>query len=201
MVLTPKPLSWIQPGVFAGSLAPLVVIATRGLAGRLGANPISTALNQFGLVALILLLASLSCTPLRILFGWTWPLRVRKTLGLFGFFYACLHLFTYAALDQALALRVIFDDVTKRPFILIGFTAFCLLIPLAVTSNAWGIRRLGKNWQRLHRLAYAIGILGVVHFTMRMKSDVTQPLVYGGVLAALLGVRIIAVVSKSRSQI
>src|SRR2546427_6397231 len=108
------PLPWLKPAVFTGALAPLAAILVRAWTGALGADPIAEALNQFGLVALIFLLASLACTPLKTIFGWTWPIRVRKELGLFGFFYALLHVSTYSGLDQTLDLRAIFTDVIKR---------------------------------------------------------------------------------------
>jgi methionine sulfoxide reductase heme-binding subunit len=183
------PNPWLKPGVFAGCCVPTFYLGYAAALGRLGANPISTALNQFGLVGLAILIASLACTPLRIAFNWKWPLQLRKMLGLFGFYYICLHFLTYAGLDQLFDLSTIFEDITERPFIIVGFTAFLLLIPLAVTSTPSMAKRLGKNWQRLHRLAYVIVPLGVIHFIMRMKSDITQPLVYGAVVAALLGAR------------
>ncbi len=200
MIKKAVPLTWLKPGVFVGSLTPLVVLSWRGLSGTLGANPISTALNQFGLVALIFLIASLACTPVKTWTGWTWPLRLRKMLGLYGFFYACLHLLTYVALDQVFDLPVIVEDVFSRPFIIIGFLAFCMLVPLAVTSTSGWVRRLGKRWQKLHKLAYVIVILGAVHFFMRMKSDVTQPVVYGSAVAVLLGTRIMVAVRKQKKS-
>mgnify|MGYP001582748829 FL=1 len=121
-------------------------------------------------------------------------------LGLYGFFYACLHLLTYVALDQVFDLPVIVEDVFSRPFIIIGFLAFCMLVPLAVTSTSGWVRRLGKRWQKLHKLAYVIVILGAVHFFMRMKSDVTQPVVYGSAVAVLLGTRIMVAVRKQKKS-
>ncbi|MEK8022732.1 MAG: protein-methionine-sulfoxide reductase heme-binding subunit MsrQ, partial [Candidatus Hydrogenedentota bacterium] len=126
--------------------------------------------------------------------------RLRKMLGLYGFFYACLHLLTYVALDQVFDLPVIVEDVFSRPFIIIGFLAFCMLVPLAVTSTSGWVRRLGKRWQKLHKLAYVIVILGAVHFFMRMKSDVTQPVVYGSAVAVLLGTRIMVAVRKQKKS-
>jgi methionine sulfoxide reductase heme-binding subunit len=185
-----KPLVWLVPAVFTGAMAPLASILVRGATGGLGANPIAEALNQLGLSALILLIASLACTPLKIIFGWTWPIRVRKTLGLVAFFYAALHMLTYAVLDQQLAWRTILEDITERKFIAVGFFAFVLMIPLAATSTSGMLKKLGfKQWKRLHRLAYAAGALGAVHFVWRVKKDLTEPLIYGAALAILLALR------------
>jgi sulfoxide reductase heme-binding subunit YedZ len=125
-----RPLAWLKPGVFVGSLVPLAAILSRAWTGELGANPIAQALNQLGLIALVFLVAALTCTPLKSFFGWTWPIRMRRMLGLFGFFYALLHVSTYAGLDQVLDWHAIWDDVTKRRFIFVGFAAFVLLNPL-----------------------------------------------------------------------
>ncbi len=182
---------WLKPAVFTGSLVPLVVIIGEALLGRLGANPIAEALNRLGLMALIFLVAALACTPLKATFGWTWPIRLRRMLGLFGFFYALLHLMTYMGIDQAFDARAILADITKRKFIYIGFAAFVTLIPLAATSTAASVRRLGfVRWKRLHRLAYVAAALGVVHFTLRVKKDLREPVVYGLVLTALLLARV-----------
>ena len=186
-----RPLPWLKPGVFAGALVPLAAIAVRGVQGRLGANPIDQAMNQLGLVALIFLVAALACTPLKALFGWTWPIRLRRMLGLFGFFYALLHVLTYSGLDQGLDWAAIWADVTKRKFIFVGFAAFVLLVPLAATSTAGAVRRLGfARWKLLHRLAYAAPALGAIHFFLRVKKDVREPLVYAAVLGALLLLRV-----------
>jgi len=182
---------WLQPAVFVGSLVPLTAVIEEGLLGRLGANPIAEALNRFGLTALIFLVAALACTPLKVLFGWTWPIRLRRMLGLFAFFYALLHVTTYTGIDQGFDARAILADITKRKFIFVGFAAFLMLIPLAATSTAASVRRLGfVRWKRLHRLAYAAAVLGVVHFIWRVKKDLKEPLLYGVVLAALLLVRL-----------
>jgi sulfoxide reductase heme-binding subunit YedZ len=149
-------------------------------------------LNQFGMVALICLICSLACTPLKLMFGWTWPMRVRKMLGLISFFYVCLHFMVYFFWTNNMDLRTILADITKRPFIIIGFCAFLILIPLAATSTNKMIAKLGAaRWQMLHRLAYVAAILGAIHFYMRVKLDVTEPLIYAGILALLLGIRLI----------
>jgi len=187
-----RPLPWLKPSLFIGSLTPLAAMIGRGARGELGANPIGEALNQLGLLALIFVIAALGCTPLKTCCGWTWPLRVRRMLGLFGFFYAALHVSTYAGLDQGFDWAAIYADVTKRKFIFVGFAAFVLLVPLAVTSTNAAVKRLGfDRWKRLHRLAYVVPILAVIHFIWRVKKDVSEPVIYAVVLAALLLVRVV----------
>jgi sulfoxide reductase heme-binding subunit YedZ len=180
---------------------PLAQLAVDAARGALGANAIEAALNTTGLLALVLLVASLACTPLKLVSGWTWPIRIRKLVGLLAFTYATLHFLTYVVLDQGLKLSVLVEGVAKRPFVTVGFAAWALLVPLAVTStNAW-VRRLGfPVWQRLHRLAYVAAVLGVVHFVWRVKKDVTEPLVYGGVLALLFVIRIAEALRKRRAR-
>src|SRR5262245_62919071 len=134
---------WLKPAVFAGAFAPLAAILWNAAHSRLGANPIAEAMNELGLTALVFLVASLACTPLREIFDWPWAVGLRRMLGLFAFFYALLHAGTYAFLDQGGKLSRIFADVTKRPFILAGFAAFVILTPLAATSTAASVRRLG----------------------------------------------------------
>lgn len=194
------PDAWLKPGVFIGALAPLVSIALRASTGSLNANPIAEVENELGLAALIFLVASLACTPARRVFGWTWPPRIRRELGLFAFAYALLHFGVYVFLDQALDLSSIVDDVVKRPFITVGFAALLLLVPLAITSTKSSIRRLGfVRWQRLHQLAYVAGILAVIHFIWRVKIDVSQPVTYAAALAALLLVRVLFWVANRRA--
>jgi sulfoxide reductase heme-binding subunit YedZ len=185
------PHPWLKPAVFTGGLVPVATIVLRGVRGELGADPIAQALNQLGLMALVFLIAALACTPLKTLGGVTWPLRLRRMLGLFAFFYATLHVATYVAVDQRFDWAAIFDDLTKRRFIYVGATTFVLLVPLAVTSTNGWVRRLGfPVWKRLHRIAYLATILAVVHFVWRVKKDLSEPLVYGAVLATLLLVRV-----------
>jgi sulfoxide reductase heme-binding subunit YedZ len=192
-------MPWLKPGIFIGALAPLASIVFRASQGALSANPIAEILNELGLSALIFLVASLACTPARRLFGWTWPTRVRRELGLFAFFYAALHFLTYLVLDQGFDWATILADIVERPFITVGFAALVLLVPLALTSTTGSIRWLGfRRWQRLHQLAYLAGVLAAVHFIWRVKIDVSQPLIYGSVLGALLLVRV-AVWLRQRS--
>lgn len=183
--------AWLKPGLLIGGLLPLAATLLRAAWGSLGANPINTALNEFGLLALVFLLSSLSATPLKLMFGITWPLRARRMLGLFAFFYASLHLLTYVALDRLGELGTIAEDLIERPFITVGFFAFCLLVPLALTSTKNAQRQLGfKRWQQLHRLSYLVGVLAIVHFVWRVKRDLSQPVLYGAILALLLLMRV-----------
>lgn len=171
-------------------LLPLAWLGFRAATGGLGANPIAEVLNQLGLWALVVLLASLTCTPIHIVTRWAYPLRLRRLLGLEAFLYAALHFTTYLALDQQLDFAAIWQDILKRKFMTIGFAAFVLLIPLAVTSTKGMVKRLGfPRWKRLHRLVYLAAALAVVHFIWRVKSDLRQPLIYAFVLGVLLLVR------------
>lgn len=194
----PGPLPWLNPALVAGALVPLASILVRARSGGLGADPIAEALNRLGLTALILLIASLACTPLRKLWGWTWPARVRRTLGLLAFTYAALHVTVYAGLDQGLDVRAIWEDVSERRFIFAGFSAFVLLIPLALTSTRESVRRLGYvTWSRLHALVYPAALLASIHFIWRVKKDLREPLVYAAVLTALLLARVVAAARRS----
>jgi methionine sulfoxide reductase heme-binding subunit len=189
----------LKPAVLAGSLAPLAAILWNAARRNLGANPIAEALNELGLTALVFLIASLACTPVREAFDWPWAVGLRRMLGLFAFFYAVLHAATYSLLDQRGNLRAILADVTKRPFIIAGFLAFLILVPLAATSTANAVRRLGfPRWKRLHRLVYLAGGLAVLHFVLRVKKDVREPAVYGVVLAILLLARVALYVKRRR---
>jgi sulfoxide reductase heme-binding subunit YedZ len=187
------PLPWLNPGVFVGASAPLLSILLRARSGALGANPIAEALNELGLMALVLLIASLACTPLRTMLGWTWPIRIRRLLGLLAFAYATLHVAVYAGLDQGLDVRAVLADVFKRRFIFVGFAAFVMMIPLAWTSTKGAVRRMGYvRWKRLHLLVYPAALCAVVHFVWRVKKDLSEPLAYAAILAALLLVRVVA---------
>lgn len=189
--LRPRPQDWLVPATVTGSLVPFAVIFARGVTGRLGANPIATALNQLGLLALLFLVTGLACTPLKLVFGWTWPIRIRRTLGLFAFAAASLHFVVYALLDQLLMVRAIAVDIAKRPFILVGFVALVLLVPLALTSSKKMLMRLGfRRWKLLHRLTYLVVVLGLVHFFLRVKADVSEPAGYALVVLVLFSVRL-----------
>jgi methionine sulfoxide reductase heme-binding subunit len=180
---------WLKPAVFTLCLLPLVWVMFALLTDRLGANPIEVLTRDTGEWALRLLLITLCMTPLRRFMGWAWPLRVRRMLGLFAFFYACVHLGTYVWLDQFFDWSEIVRDIIKRPFITVGMLAFVLLVPLAVTSNRFMIRRLGRNWSRLHQLVYIIPALAVLHFWWLVKADVREPLVYAFLFLFLMLLR------------
>ncbi len=179
--------------MFLVCLVPLAKLAleTFGLAGlSLGANPIEALIHRFGIWGLNFLLITLAVTPLRRLTGWNWLIRFRRMLGLFAFFYVLMHFTTYAGLDQRFDLAVILEDIAERPYITVGFSALVLLIPLAVTSTNGMMKRLGRRWQKLHRLVYLIAILGVWHFFWQVKLDTLEPLIYAIILASLLGYRL-----------
>ena len=181
----------LRLSLFLACLIPLARLLWLGFHDGLGANPIEFITRSTGTWTLTFLLITLVITPLRRLSGWQWPIRLRRMLGLFAFFYACLHFTTYLWLDQFFDLSGIYRDIFKRPFITIGFSSFLLLIPLALTSTQAMMRRLGgRNWQRLHRLVYLVAIGGVVHYWWLVKKDVTQPAIYAAVLALLLGYRL-----------
>ncbi len=182
---------WIKPTVFILCLLPLAWLVFALFTDRLGANPIEELTRDSGEWTLRLLLITLCMTPLRRLSGWSWPLRIRRMLGLFAFFYACTHLTTYLWLDQFFDWSEIWRDIVKRPFITVGMLAFLLLLPLAATSNNAMMRRLGRDWGRLHRLAYVVPVLGVVHFWWLVKADVRDPFVYAALLVLLLGMRVV----------
>ena len=177
--------------VWAACLAPLAVLGWRAWNGDLTANPISFITNWLGDWTLRILLTSLAMTPLRILFRWSWPVSLRRLLGLFAFSYASLHFCVWLVLDHFFAWREMGADIVKRPYITIGMTALTLMIPLAATSTAGAIRRLGgARWQWLHRLVYVIGVCGVLHFLWLAKKANPAPKYYAAVLVLLLGIRV-----------
>ena len=182
-----------KPVAFLLGLLPLAILLLRAfeLAGfGLGANPIEELLHEIGRWGLKFLLSTLAITPVRRWTGWTWLLRFRRMLGLFSFFYILLHFTVYAVLDQGLDVTAIIEDVIERPYITLGMTGLLLLIPLAFTSTRGMMRRLGKRWQKLHRLVYVTAIAGVWHFYWQVKLDTLDATVYAVILAVLLGSRI-----------
>ena len=181
----------LKVGVWAVALGPLAWLGWRWQTTGLGANPIELLTRTLGIWALRLLLASLAMTPLRILFGWSWPIALRRLLGLWAFAYVCLHFSVWIGLDHFFDWGTMAEDVVKRPYITVGVLALLLLVPLACTSTAGMIRRLGgRNWRRLHRLVYAIAVLGVLHFLWLAKKAIDDPYWYALVLAGLLMVRL-----------
>jgi sulfoxide reductase heme-binding subunit YedZ len=179
----------VKPLVFIVCLLPFAQLAWNTVNNNLGANPVETITHFTGDWALRFLLITLSMTPIRILTGYGQVLRFRRMLGLYAFFYTLLHFVTYVWLDRELDMSTVLTDIVKRPYITVGFTAFVLLIPLAVTSTRGWIRRLGKRWVQLHKLVYIIATLGVLHYLWLVKADIREPVIYGAILMALLIIR------------
>jgi sulfoxide reductase heme-binding subunit YedZ len=193
--------AFLAPAVVTGWLVTLLQLGYRVATHGLGANPIATALNQLGLLALVLLVATLCATPLKLTLGWTWPLRIRRTLGLLAFFTALLHFVLYLGPDQGFDVAGVVSDIVKRPFIAVGFLALVLLVPLAWTSSKQAVQRLTYPvWQRLHRLVYAVAVLAALHFYLRVKADHTQPWLYAAVLAGGFAIRLVAWRVKLRAK-
>lgn len=177
--------------ICVNAFIPLALLGFDAYNNRLGANPIEFFLRTTGVMTLVFLLITLLVTPLRKVFGWNSLIKYRRMLGLFSFFYGCVHLVTYSIFDKSLRVGDIVADVWQRPFIAIGMLALFLLIPLAITSTNGMIKRLGgKNWAMLHKLTYVAAILGVIHFWMIVKSDIFYPLLFAVILLGLFAVRI-----------
>jgi len=178
--------------ISVNAILPLAFLAYDGTRGQLGANPLEFFLRASGVLTLVFVLITLSVTPLRKIFGWNGLVKYRRMIGLYGFFYGCIHLITYSIFDKGLDLTEIVEDVVLRPFIAIGMLALVIMVPLAVTSTNGMIKRLGgKNWSRLHKLTYAVAVLGVIHFWMIVKSDIFYPAVFAVIVVLLLGFRLI----------
>ena len=188
--MTKQQILYIKAMVWVLALLPLARLIWLGFNDNLGANPIEFVEHSTGTWALVFLLTTLSMTPIRLLTGLVWQIQLRRLLGLFMFFYACLHITTYVWLDFNFIWDEIVKDVAKHPRILVGFAAFTLTIPLAATSNSYMIKRLKTNWKKLHQAVYLIAILAVLHFVLLVKKDLTEPLYYAAVLAFLLGIRL-----------
>lgn len=199
---TPRRIAAAKTLLFVVCLLPLGLLVWEATHDALGANPIEAATRRLGDWTLNFLLMTLTATPLRRLSGWNWLLRLRRMLGLFAFFYACLHVTSYVWLDQFFDWTEIATDIVKRPFITAGFVAFCLLLPLAATSNNAMVRRLGgRRWQALHRSVYLIAVLGVLHYAWMVKRDLALPLIYAAIAALLLGVRALWREQERRRQL
>jgi methionine sulfoxide reductase heme-binding subunit len=181
-------------------LTPLGVLVWRFFTGRLGANPSEFLSHRTGFWTLTLLMVTLAVTPVRRITGWNPLIQFRRPIGLFAFFYACLHFSTYIVFDQFFDFGAMIEDIRKRPYITVGFTAFVLLIPLAITSTKGWIRRMGKRWTLLHRLIYVSAILGVLHFFWKAasKADVRDPLIFAAVLAILFVLRMPQIAERRR---
>ncbi|MGY1409292.1 MULTISPECIES: protein-methionine-sulfoxide reductase heme-binding subunit MsrQ [unclassified Luteimonas] len=197
MAQASRPLVLAKAGVHALALTPLTLLAWRvwqvwseADIDALGPDPVAAIEHELGLWALRLLLLTLAVTPLRQLSGQVVLMRFRRMLGLYAFAYASLHLSAYLALDLRGWWALVFEEIVKRPYITVGFAAWLLLVPLAVTSTRGWMRRLGRNWGRLHRVVYAVAALAVLHFWWIVKSDYREPLLYAAILASLLGWRL-----------
>jgi methionine sulfoxide reductase heme-binding subunit len=181
---------WLKIPVFVLALVPALLLVRGMLTGNLGVNPAETIQLETGRWTLKFLLLSLTVTPVRRLTGWNMVIQFRRMLGLFAFFYATLHFLSYWAFDLSFAFVAMAGDIYKRPFIALGFAAFLLLIPLALTSTKGWIRRLGKRWTQLHRLVYLAAVLAVVHFALKVKVFTGDPVIYAAILTVLLGFRV-----------
>ncbi len=188
--MSKQQILYIKAAVWLLALLPLARLVWLGFNDNLGANPIEFVEHSTGTWALVFLLTTLSMTPIRLLTGLVWQIQLRRLLGLFMFFYACLHITTYVWLDFNFIWDEIVKDIAKHPRILVGFAAFVLTIPLAATSNSYMIKRLKINWKKLHQAVYLIAILAVLHFVLLVKKDLTEPLYYAAVLVFLLGIRL-----------
>ncbi|HYR07458.1 MAG TPA: protein-methionine-sulfoxide reductase heme-binding subunit MsrQ [Longimicrobium sp.] len=186
---------WIRPAAWVGGLIPLILLVAGVFTGGLGADPIEYVTLRTGFATLLMLMCTLAVTPVRRLTGWNWLAPARRTLGLCAFLYVCLHLATYLV-DQGFAWTYIVEDVAERPYVTAGFTAFLLLVPLALTSTKGSIRRLGKRWQKLHKVVYLAAGLGVLHFIWLAKSDLRDPLIFAAVFALLMVLRIPALAGR-----
>jgi sulfoxide reductase heme-binding subunit YedZ len=190
MVLNRRGTHWLQIATHIAALLPLAVLIYDFTQGRLSVNPVREITLRTGKYALVLLMLSLACTPVNIVLGFKPVMRLRKMLGLYAALYAGLHLMTYLGLDYTFMWPAIREDLRYRRFIQVGFAAFVLLVPLAITSTKGWLRRLGKKWIWLHRLAYLAGLLAVLHFYLLVKANRREPLIYGTILLVLLVVRI-----------
>lgn len=181
---------WIKPAAFIAAGLPFAILVWDVVNENLSPNPIEDITHYTGAWSLRLLLLTLAMTPLRTLSAWTWPLKLRRMFGLYAFFYVCLHFAIYAFLDLQLDFSVLGEDIAKRPYITVGFTSFVLLIPLAATSWNGAMRRLGRRWKQLHRLAYVVAVLSVLHFIWLVKADLLEPLLHAAFLMLLFAFRL-----------
>lgn len=190
MAIKKQHIVWVKVAIWILALLPLARLIWLGMHDDLSANPVEFVERSTGTWTLVFLLITLSMTPIRLLTGQVWQVQLRRMLGLWMFFYACLHITTYVWLDYSFLWTDIVKDIIKHPYVIVGFTAFVLTIPLAATSNSYMIKRLKTNWKKLHQVIYLIAILAILHFWWLVKKDVTEPFYYAAVLVALLGIRL-----------
>jgi sulfoxide reductase heme-binding subunit YedZ len=191
----------VKPTLYFAATLPLAWLLFALLTGRVMGDEVKFMQHVTGDTVLTCLMLTLAVTPLRRLTGWNEIVRVRRLIGLTAFWYACLHLSTYLVFDQSLSIDEILKDIAKHPWVLVGFTAFLCLVPLAITSTKGWVRRLGgKRWQRLHRLVYVAATAGVLHYFWLVKKDVSAPLAYAAVLLILLGSRVWFAWGKAKSR-
>jgi sulfoxide reductase heme-binding subunit YedZ len=200
MRLSKKSWASIKIIVFLLSLVPFTLLLQDTLSDQLGANPIEALHFRLGDWALRFLCLGLALTPLKKFLNQSWPIRFRRMLGLFAYFYACLHFLVYVVLDLSFSWEAFVDEVPQSPYILVGLFTFLLLTPLALTSNQYMQKRLGKAWGQLHKLVYLAGVSAVVHYLWLVKSDLSEPLFYSTVMAVLLGVRLIIFFKTKRTH-
>jgi methionine sulfoxide reductase heme-binding subunit len=182
----------LKTAVHVAALLPLVLLLWGWQQDSLGANPVRTTILRTGKTTIILLILSLTCTPLNLLFGWKWIYPIRRLLGLYAFLYALLHFLAFSWLDYLFDPELVVDAMLARPFTLVGLIAFILLIPLALTSSKWAFRKLGKErWQRLHQLVYVAAVLALVHYFLLVRQAYTQPLILAAILAVLFLIRLV----------
>ncbi|OQK15907.1 sulfoxide reductase heme-binding subunit YedZ [Methyloprofundus sedimenti] len=196
MPLSKKSWAWIKMTVFVLSLAPFLLLVNDTLQNQLGANPIETLHFTLGDWALRFLCIGLALTPLKKLLHQSWPIRFRRMLGLFAYFYACLHFLVYIALDLSFSWENFIDEVPQSPYILVGLFTFILLTPLALTSTKAMQKRLAKRWIQLHKLVYLAAISAVIHYLWLVKSDLSEPLFYAAIISILLGFHLLIYFKK-----
>jgi sulfoxide reductase heme-binding subunit YedZ len=187
----------LKPVVFVGCLLPFAWLAYNAFWGDLGVNPVETITNETGIWTLRLIVATIAITPVRWLTKWNPIITFRRMIGLFAFFYATIHFMIYFVLDRSLMFDGLWEDIVLRPYITVGFTAFVLMIPLAITSTKGWIRRLGgQRWNTLHKAVYITAIGGVVHYWWKVKLDASDPMVYAGIVGVLLGARVVKAMAR-----
>ncbi len=186
--------------IWVFAFIPIIRLVWLGVNDDLTANPVEFVERSTGTWALVFLLLSLSMTPIRLLTKQVWQIQLRRLLGLWMFFYACLHITTYVWLDYGFVWQDIAKDIIKHPYVIVGFTAYLLTIPLAITSNSAMIKRLKTKWKTLHQSVYLIGILAILHFWWLVKKDVTEPFYYASVLVILLGIRVYFYLQKANKK-